>query len=255
LRTFIFGGKSSTNYFKFISKIVKPYLPPVRVVSYKIPNRAGEIASKGNEVGSREIEITITLMGLSQVDLNTKIRLLSEFLIYDTDQELIFSDEPTLKYFARFNQESTNLEEIAYMGEGVLKFTCFDPFAYRTTENSVSVVSKDTTVTNNGSMKAYPWFDIFPNATSNFVKITNVTTGVYFYYNSPLTSGQELIVNNNTNQVYDLPNKTNKIINVTLESEFFSLIKGQNVIRFENQNADSSGLLGRATINWRERFY
>ncbi|WP_176518815.1 hypothetical protein [Bacillus thuringiensis] len=44
------------------------------------------------------------------------------------------------------------------------------------------------------------------------------------------------------------------IRNLTLESEFFPVEVGTNVIKIEKQNADGTGVTGKERVYWRERF-
>jgi predicted phage tail component-like protein len=456
MRYFTFAGKDSRLYFTFINKLTRQYLPPVSVPSFNIPNRAGSVALKRNDIGVRTISIDVTLMASSHIDLRARTRALADFLIHTTDQELIFSDELGRKYFARFNTGSTDLEELAYMGEGTIEFTCFDPLAYSTVENtklmsedkivisdyknkvfgsevenpnlfrygqattfftpatmtanstqghidgikaldgSHSLYSTSTsgnipqmifsfnvieilgrqlgtqiwrgktaladkiaiakeiitriqyrwhgwgvspqgnritlarwntdtdpdswygnwtyvasatterpitsatpsnnidetgfshlliytdpsdgvtasslrtdfieyqldvtepfnevTIINAGTFKIFPRLQIQPKATSSFIKWTNVTTGKSFIYNASWGTTDPLIVDMDSNRVYNGDTGINYMQNVSLESVFFPLEIGENVIRVENQNVDKTGVIGQGRIYWRERY-
>jgi predicted phage tail component-like protein len=460
LRYFTFAGKDSRSYFTFINKISRPYLPPMTVPSFTIPNKAGAIALKRNDIGVREIEIEVTLMADSNADLRSRVRKLSEFLYYNVDQELIFSDEVNRKYYARFNSSSTDLEELAYIGEGKLSFTCFDPLAYSTVENtllmgkqeifttnyaekvsgsltenanrvlytttspasalvlpsaaglteptttaygfinvngdydtlnlstavsgnnaqvifrfdvitalekkygttfwkgkttladklawakknltqlagqiygrgnmgatnlltlgifnastgaysattitnttgalaslylpttnfdafigsdgyisfiayspasdgvstsnayidfaqleiSANVQQNEITITNNGSFRLFPRLRVLPTVDCTFIKWTNVTTGKSITYNATWKALEALVIDTGTNQVYRDADKVNFIKNIALDSTFFPLEIGANIIRIENQNIDSTGVNNQARVYWTERF-
>lgn len=146
IKYFTFGGRDSRDFFSFINKVKRPYLPSITVPTFQIPNRAGAIGQRRNEIGVRTIEIDVTLLANNDADLRTKVRNLTAFLIYTSEQELIFSDELNRKYYARFDNSKTDLEEVAYMGEGSLSFTCFDPFAYSTVENTLLMGKQETFV-------------------------------------------------------------------------------------------------------------
>jgi lysozyme len=112
-RYFTFNGLDSRNFGFLINDILRPYFPPLQITTIGVPNRAGALAVNRNEWGVRNIEVDITIMGDNFVDLRQKVRNLAGFLVYMQDVALIFSDEPNLKYNARFNQSATSLDEIA----------------------------------------------------------------------------------------------------------------------------------------------
>lgn len=184
MRYFTFNGKDSRNYFSLTNEIKRPYLPPIDVPSVKIPNRAGAVALKRNEVGVREFEIRATLLALNHAEVRSKVRALAEFLIYEEDKELIFSDELNRKYMARFSQDSTDLEEIAYTGEGVLKFIAYDPFAYSTVENNKTILVSNPNLLPAHALTDYTnWYNnvsfssyTFADRTGVRVDMDNVTT-------------------------------------------------------------------------------
>jgi predicted phage tail component-like protein len=460
IKYFTFGGRDSRDYFSFLNKVKRPYLPPLTVPSFKIPGKAGAISQKRNELGTRTIEIDVTLMGTSDADIRTKVRNLASFLVYSTEQDLIFSDELNRKYLARFDTSSTNLEELAEMGEGSISFTCFDPLAYSTVENtllmgkaetfisdftnkitgsltenshrarypvggapstalvtpastmtelsqtaygyiktndydsvnittttngnsvqflfsfdvikaletkygtsfwkgktaladkiawakknltelaclmngkgSVGTVNKITlgiynastgvysattvthsnatdttqlrlptstfdafigadgyitfivysnasdgvltasasvnyislevkanlqqneiTITNNGTYRLFPRLRVIPTIDCTFIKWTNVTTGKSITYNATWKALEVLIIDTNSNRVYREADGINFIQNITLDSIFFPLEVGANLIRIENQNFDATGLNNQARVYWTERF-
>lgn len=258
MRYFTFNGIDSRTLFPLTNSIQRPYLPPISVPSFKIPNRAGAVAIQRNEVGIRDIEVEVTFMMDTWEDVRARVRQLAAFLIYTEDKPLIFSDEPNLMYYARFNQEDTDLEEIAMMGRGTLNFTCFDPYAYELEETTFTMpdLRIEDTVTNNGSTFVFPRFRIAPTLTTTYLKITNVTTGQFMYYNAAVPVGSALIIDHAKNQVYDEATEENLVRNITLDSQFFPLVTGENTILIQNQNADGSGVNQSALqIFWRERFY
>lgn len=256
LRYFTFAGKDSRDYITWINKIKRPYLPGITVPSYPVPNRAGSIPVKRNEIAPSTIEITFTLGGASHAEIRARARNLAAFLFYNEDQEIVFSDELDKKYFARFNQEDTNFEEIAYTGQGTLLFTCFDPIAYSTTEKTQLIAGIESVFINTGTYKAFPRIRVLPTADFTYLTITNVTTGQQLIFNGNPTwpANNPIVFDNSTNQVYHDTSKVNYIKNLSLGSEFFPLEVGPNTLRIENQNVDNAGLAGSMRLYWRERF-
>lgn len=460
IKSFTFGGRDSRDFISFINKVKRPYLPPLTVPSFSVPNRAGAYSQRKNIIDVRTIEVDVTLFASNDSDLRTMVRNLTAFLVYTSDQELIFSDELNRKYWARFDNSKTDLEELAYMGEGTLSFTCFDPFAYSTVENtklmglaetftsdfankitaslvenshtakyptggalftalakptdtltelsqtaygyiqvndydsvslttttngnaveflfsfdvlkaletkygttfwkgrtaiadkiawakknltelaclmngfgkvgstykinlgifnastgvySATVVShtnttggtqlrlptstfdafigadgritfsvysqasdgvntatasvnyialevkanlqqNEMTITNYGTYRLYPRLRVIPTIDCTFIKWTNVTTGKSITYNATWKALEVLIIDTATNQVYREADKVNFIKNIAIDSSFFPLEIGPNLIRIENQNLDSTGVNNQARVYWTERF-
>jgi predicted phage tail component-like protein len=255
LRYFTFAGRDSRDYITWINKIERNYMPGVTVPSFKIPNRAGAVSIKRNEIEPGKIKITFTIGGVSNEEIRSKARDLATFLFYSSDQELIFSDEPDKKYFARFDQTGTDFEEIAYTGEGEILFTCFDPLAYSTEEkNETMGASNEMTVTNGGTYRIYPRLRVTPTAESAYIKITNTTTGKFLLYNETWPAAEPLVFDTDKNTVYNETTNENFIKNLALESEFFPLEIGPNTLRIENQNPDGTGVNGTLRVYWRERY-
>lgn len=258
MRYFTFNGRDSRDLFPLTNSITRPYLPPVTVPSFSIPNKAGAVAIQRNEVGIREIEVEVTFMMDSWEDLRSRVRELASFLIYNEDKPLIFSDEPNLQYYARFNTSDTDLVEVAKMGRGTLSFTCFDPYAYELNESEfiMPTLTIEDSLFNNGTVEAFPRIRVAPTMDAQYLKITNVTTNEFMYYNFPVLTGSALIFDHSKNQVFDEATEENLIRNITLDSTFFSLVTGENVILIQNHNSDGSGVNQQSLqVYWRERFY
>lgn len=255
MRYFTFNGRDSRELFPLTNSITRPYLPPITVPSFAVANRAGAVSVQRNDIGTREIDVAITFMMDSHAGVRQRVREMSDFLIYKEDKILVFSDEPDLQYYARFNQSKTDLEEVAYMGQGTLHFTCYDPFAYALEEKSVAFTEMEQTIVNEGSVETYPRFRIVPAEDSTWLKVTNVSLNKFIYYNASWLTGDALIIDHTNNRVYNEATEESLVKNITLDSEFFELQPGENVILIQNQNASGAGVASALTVNWRERFF
>jgi len=254
MRHFFFNGKDSRTYFSFTNSIARPFLPPIVVPSVQIPNKAGAIALKRNDIGVREITIGVTLFGLNNGDLRTKIRNLADFLVYEEDKDLYFSDEVNRVYKARYSGNA-ELEELVAMGEGSLTFICYDPFAYSNAKTTLQFgTAQELTVTNEGSLETYPFFRVVVPVDVPLLKIRNMTTGKNLLYNSTLYGLNPLIVDMASNAVYHDTTKENLMRNVTLDSNFWSLAKGNNLIRIETA-IDGTANLSSTRIDFTSRYY
>lgn len=262
-RSFTFNGLDSRNFGFLINNISRPYFPPLQITTIGVPNRAGALAVQRNEWGVRNIEVDITIMGDNFVDLRQKVRNLAGFLVYSVDVPLIFSDEPNLQYNARFNQSATSLDEIAETGAGKLIFSCFDPLAYSTTEQTHLLDTTEAgnatfsyTAHNAGTAPCYPRLRAIPSADCTFIKFTNVTTGKSITYNATWKAWDSLIIDCKNNLVYREADNISFLENITLDSEFFPLVAGDNKIVVSNQDATAgTGLANQCRVYWTEAYY
>src|SRR5699024_11361021 len=84
--------------------------------------------------------------------------------------EYVADYEPDKTYFAVLESTSmARIELIAKMGEGTIELICPDPFAYGS-EQSQSLVS---TIANEGTMDAYPVFDLNVKKDTEMIYIGN----------------------------------------------------------------------------------
>lgn len=253
MRYFTFGGIDSRIHF-LTNFINRPFLPPVTVPTMEIPRKAGALGLNRNEIGIREITIGVTMLGVSHVDIRERVRALSGFLIKETAQDLIFSDELNKKYLARFNQSGNDLEELAYTGMGELTFTCFDPFAYDIYESTYnSGTAQEWTATNGGSVEAFPVFRVVPSASVATVIIKNLTTVKTFTYNATWNGQTPLIVDMKANRVYHETTKESFIKYVTLASDFWPLQIGNNALRVET--GGGAAAIASLRTTWTNRYY
>lgn len=253
MRYFTFGGIDSRIHF-LTNFINRPFLPPVTVPTMEIPRKAGALGLNRNEIGIREITIGVTMLGVSHVDIRERVRALSGFLIKETAQDLIFSDELNKKYLARFNQSGNDLEELAYTGMGELTFTCFDPFAYDIYESTYnSGTAQEWTATNGGSVEAFPVFRVVPSASVATVIIKNLTTVKTFTYNATWNGQTPLIVDMKANRVYHETTKESFIKYVTLASDFWPLQIGNNSLRVET--GGGAAAIASLRTTWTNRYY
>lgn len=254
MRYFTFGGIDSRTHF-LTNYIKRPFLPPVTVPTMEIPRKAGVIPLQRNEIGVVEITIGVTIMAVSNVDVRQRVRALSAFLVKQTEQDLIISDEIDKKYLARFNQSGNDLEELAYTGAGELTFTCFDPFAYALTEKTQLSTIQDVVITNGGTVEAYPRFRIVTTVNVPFITVKNVTTGKNFTYNASWYASTPLIIDTKTNRVYQENTGENFIKYLTLASDFFPLAIGANTLKVETEATGAINQVSSFRTYWTERFY
>lgn len=153
---FTFNGIYSENMGIIVEKVWRSILPPLSHSMAEISKRPGAIHQR-SKLGVREIRARIRIREASVEDLNTKIRMLAEWLYTEQPQQLMLAKEPMIFYNAVLDGD-TNLEELVRVGKGELRFLCPDPLAYNSIE-SLRVVPSNVqthTFTVDGTYKTFP---------------------------------------------------------------------------------------------------
>ena len=115
-------------YFVKVNNIINHILPTISQSSKKINNKDGQI-DYGNEIGTRSIQVSITILANDITDLRAKVRELAEWLYYEEAKKLVILEEENIFYMAKATGDSI-LSEILSIGKATINFICHDPFAY-----------------------------------------------------------------------------------------------------------------------------
>lgn len=78
---------------------------------------------------TRELEVDITVKGVSFPDLRDRLERLSEILQTNGDVPIEFADEPNRTYYGRFVESEESLEK-SMIAQLTLHFSCYDQFKY-----------------------------------------------------------------------------------------------------------------------------
>lgn len=153
------------------NKVTVSILPELSQKTVKISGRDG-VHDYGTEVGTREIEVDITIKSSSFADLRNKINVLAEMLFTEESKPLIILDSPNRYYMAKLSG-STNLDSIYHHAQGTLKFVCSYPYSISTTQKNFEhkPTSSEEIVgfINNGSATVYPVMEyVFTKSTPYF---------------------------------------------------------------------------------------
>lgn len=169
-----FNGISLPSYIK-VKEISNPVLPSISQNTVKVSGKPGLISFK-NEIDSKIITVTVSIIADSPSDLRSKVRSFAAWLYSDKPQKLILANDPTVYYMAQVSGD-TNLDEILKVGQGEIQFICHDPFAYGLQEKAQTLNFKQSdivNVINTGQHNAYPLLSFtFSQNTTSF----NVITG------------------------------------------------------------------------------
>lgn len=157
-----------------VGKISNSILPPISQNKIKISKRAGH-TSFGNEIGSRSIEMEITILGDNLNDLADKVRFFAEYLYHGEAKKLVI-DETGVYYLAQI-VDSTDFTTIQDAGQGTLNFICDDPYAYSIDETIANInpiaSSSPMKVYNMGQLDAHPQMEFtFSAPVTNFNIVT-----------------------------------------------------------------------------------
>lgn len=243
------GTFNSNDFGILINKIERPLLPPISTQSLVVGKRAGAYLL-ASVLEPLIITVDITMMA-NQTDqeLRENVRELAGILFVDNGKgELTFSDEPNRFYKAQLTADS-DLESVASMGEGTLQFMMGEPYAFSTTEKTATI-STSTTVINNGTIPTYPYFRLTTGVEVYDIFLSNDTTGESMLLLGALAPNLPIIIDHERNLIYSENTGTGLMHLLDLNSDFFALQKGSNIITL-GQNYG-----GQVTLEmfYRERF-
>src|SRR5699024_10659976 len=126
---------------------------------------------QGSQYNVGRIPLEISFIARDIYDYSKRLRMLANWLRPDEGiGEYVADYEPDKTYYAVLESTSmARIELIAKMGEGMIELICPDPFAYGS-EQSQSIVS---TIANEGTMDAYPVFDLNVKKDTDMIYIGN----------------------------------------------------------------------------------
>src|SRR5699024_7047271 len=116
----------------------------------------------------REIYADITIKDRSYEELRSSIDRLTSELYRTEDVEIKFDDEPEYVYFGRFSEYEEDIEQ-SKVAKLRIYFYCVDRYKYGN-EQFQSLVS---TIANEGTIDAYPVFDLTVKKDTDMIYIGN----------------------------------------------------------------------------------
>jgi len=239
---FKFNGVHSDTYGLKVKNYQKPILPPVSVSFYDVPYTAGGYQFN-HKLQTKDIVVSVYFQETSDANFEAKVRQLASWLYSITPKQLILDEEPSKYYNVILNGES-GLEQLLYMGSAELTFTCSDPFAYKTTQDTTTwATGTNTNTISNDGTDTFPVLSFTAWATA--ITLKNTTTGKLLSL-SGLTVGDVLSVDNSRGIITKNSKQTNA--NLSMDSEFFPLVSGNNQL---DCGATTHNTI---TINYRKRY-
>ena len=170
--SFSFNGIRK-DYVHMLRGRKRPPWPTLARNILTVPGRPGGYL-QGTEIQPRIIEVPIVIKGQNISDLQKLKEDLASWLVTDEPKELVFDDEPDRTYYAVVD-ETIDFDEIAYLGQGTVRFLCPDPYKYgplctQTINDPVSGEGNPI-VTNEGTAETYPTFTAYVKQPITFLDI------------------------------------------------------------------------------------
>ena len=178
-----YNGIEIPNFVK-VNNIVNSVLPSISQSTKKINNKDGQI-DYGTEIGTRSIQVSITIIANDITDLRVKVRELAEWLYYEEAKKLVILEEEDIFYMAKATGDSI-LSEILSIGKATISFICHDPFAYNMNERNYQFMPTEASpygFENNGNYTCYPRMEF--EFTDNAHEFSIVGNDEYLYFGNP----------------------------------------------------------------------
>ena len=151
-----------------INRVKIPFMPINESQVIEIPGRRG-VHLVGRKKKEYEIEVDVTIMGNTDIDLTTKIEWMAAWLDQPEEAPLTFNHIPERYFQATFSGGSGELEAVAAMGSGTLVFLVPDPYKYGLHVNkSLGSAAGTKTIENRGTAPVQPLFTVNFQRDSNF---------------------------------------------------------------------------------------
>lgn len=151
-----------------------PSLPDRENISINIPSRYGEIYN-GFRYNTREITIDFLIKADNQIDYAQCVSDIANALDVNAPSRLYLND--TVRYFYAVHNGTLSINEIAAnVGEGQIKFMCYDPMQY-SDDYKMFTGTKTIDVVNNGTTETYPIIRTNITKPAAFVQVSDSDTG------------------------------------------------------------------------------
>lgn len=196
-----FGGHDLTDIIK-IKDIKKSVLPSRKNASVNMPSCMGEVYT-GFKYEARSIDIEYIIVANTVAEYEKAIRDLAYLLDHKAPATLILGNESD-KYYKAVVDGATELDQVRSTGSGTIKFICYDPLAYSTSQKLFTPNSKKiVTVTNQGTAEAYPLINVAFSKDASFLQCTNYNGKAVLVGSRP--SADQTVVNASSSIVLNDP--------------------------------------------------
>lgn len=157
-------------YLKVLRGRRRPPFAPIKRNILTIPGMPGGYL-QDTQTDVRTITVPVLIKGANFSDLQKLKEDLASWLVTDQPEELIFPDEPDRLYYAVVDN-TLDLDEIAYHGQGTITFLCPDPYKYSAYEK-VATFTNTGVINVEGTAPAEPRIKVTVSKDTTFVAAGN----------------------------------------------------------------------------------
>lgn len=182
-KTFTYCGFNSKTDLKMImSEVKREILADRTVQSQDTPGKKG-IDLLGMSVGAKKIEVDVTAKTSTEEEAAAYMREIANLFDTTDDSEfpLVFSDDPTVTYYAHITSISTPVKSLkgASWIDFTISFSCSEPLGHYT-EKEVQVTTNPFVFVPDGEAETQPIFTCIPKKAVNKIGVAN-ENGDYIY--------------------------------------------------------------------------
>lgn len=217
---FIFNGIDFSNYIK-VTKVTRPIMAPQSLSVTNIEGRSGSTLHRKTS-SSFSIPIEFYLKETNGKNLRGQLRELAGLLDSDVPGRLIFKDEND-KFINAIISENLDFEEILKTkGNGAITFFCADPYWYAIQDDEFTYTDQnEKTFDRKGTAISYPVYTIEGQCN----KVSIHTNGDVMTVNTPLSSGEKLIIDSEKLTAYIEKDGVKRSVLMHLDNLDFPVLK------------------------------
>ena len=179
--------------YVLIHSITDQFLPDMEISTLNIRGRIGA-HRYGKEMGTREIKVSLSILGENEADLRNKARVIANHWLYsEGPARLINLDEPNRYYLAEV-QSTGDLAETLRLGQAQITFFCADPHAYDVDERAQR---HEYLPANGAILYENQGREVFPKLRMQFTQACNefaiVTNDQHLLFGRPAESEDQIV--------------------------------------------------------------
>lgn len=235
MSSFSYNGHDFSAYLT--AELLEPVGHAVEAVSAEVPGRPGSVLLFGEVVPLvLRLRVFMDNHAFTTAELGEVRRLLRGWLLSTDGGVLVVPGEPTLEWHDVVCTGVSDWSDLFASGSAVVTFTCFDPIAYGSADEST-----EETFEVGGTWATWPVITLTAEAGSS---VSVAENGSGLTVEGTFAAG-DLVVIDCLAQTAAL-NETDATASVTLGSDFFSLAPGAHTFTFTGCPAH--------TVAWTERW-
>jgi predicted phage tail component-like protein len=152
MKTLTYKGQVNPSWL-IISKSPLQLAPPIETNLKEVPLRPGAFL-QSKRLKPRPLPFKVSILADSDADLKKKAEEVAAWLWSEKAETLVHSDEPDRTYYATWT-DSSELDKLTALGEGVINFICPDPLKYAPAKTAI-IDTNPFTIDVGGIYKTFP---------------------------------------------------------------------------------------------------